>query len=141
MTEKIKQTFQLRRQSGKKITLAKGNEMISANDRLHHIVKHQLTAHLRQKAKEKYTGDTPLFDKDHPCILTIEVHPPTKRKMDSPNWYPTVKALIDGLVDAGLLTDDNNEVIREVRFRTGPIFPQKGMYQLVLLWEWFNANT
>lgn len=30
----------------------------------------------------------------------------TPKKFDPENWYPTVKPLIDGMVDAGLMADD-----------------------------------
>mgnify|MGYP000897470469 CR=1 FL=1 len=76
-------------------TLKKGNQMISANDRLHHHVKATITSYLRQLPSE-YEWDAPQYDKKRPCIVTIDVQPPTKRRMDAPNWYPTVKALIDG---------------------------------------------
>lgn len=34
---------------------------------------------------------------------------PTARKADPPNSYPSVKAAIDGLADAGIFPDDNSE--------------------------------
>lgn len=38
------------------------------------------------------------------------VHPATRRRRwDPANWYPTVKAAIDGLVDAGVVADDDHE--------------------------------
>lgn len=135
MTLQYAHTFTLRRRSGANTSLAKGNEMISANDRLHYFVKHQLTAHLRQLASEVDRWETPMFTKETPCILIIEIRPPNTRRMDSPNWYPTVKALLDGLVDAGLLSDDNNQVIKEMRFRTGATHQNKGFYDIQLRFQ------
>jgi hypothetical protein len=38
------------------------------------------------------------------------LHPDTKtRRRDPGNWSPSVKAAIDGIVDAGVLPDDNHE--------------------------------
>lgn len=38
------------------------------------------------------------------------LHPDTKtRRRDPGNWAPSVKAVIDGIVDAGVLPDDNHE--------------------------------
>lgn len=30
------------------------------------------------------------------------------RRRDPGNWYPTAKAIVDGLVDAGILIDDDH---------------------------------
>ena len=110
-------TFELKRKSGNK-GLKAGNEMISANDRMHHIVKAGITKHLRELGKNN-TPQNVTFSKEYPCNVTITIHPPTKRRMDAPNWYPTIKALIDGLTDGGLWTDDNNEVIQSLTFKGG----------------------
>ena len=110
-------TFELKRKSGNK-GLKAGNEMISANDRMHHIVKAGITKHLRELGKNN-TPQNVTFSKEYPCNVTITIHPPTKRRMDAPNWYPTIKALIDGLTDGGLWADDNNEVIQSLTFKCG----------------------
>ena len=46
----------------------------------------------------------------------------TKVRRDPHNWYPTVKAVIDGLVDAGLWPDDNSDYVAT----TEPKFHQGG---------------
>jgi len=115
-------SYELNRSSGKKISLAKGNEMISQNDRLHHIVKADITSHLRTIARATDFSDldeVPTFTPENPCYVLVVVNPPTNRRMDSINWYPTVKPLIDGLVDAELFSDDNDEVITSVTFIPG----------------------
>ena len=109
--------FELTRKTTK-TTLSYGNQMISANDRLHYQVKAQLTNYLRNLSRSLQTWENPVYCSSRPCIVTIDIQPPTKRRMDAPNWYPTVKALIDGFVDAGLLADDNNNVIKETRFKS-----------------------
>ena len=96
-------------------TLKHGNQMISANDRMHFRVKSQITQFLRKlSANNKWKRS--IYTRKNPCTITIDVQPPTSRRMDAPNWYPTVKALIDGLVDSGLLSDDNNHVIKSTTF-------------------------
>jgi len=53
-------------------------------------------------------GMTPV---PHPVTITALFRWPDKRVRDSPNWYPTVKALVDGCVSAGvLLADDDRHV-------------------------------
>lgn len=46
----------------------------------------------------------------HPFLLPVRVLAefrfPTNHRRDTGNLYPTVKALVDGLVDAGVLVDD-----------------------------------
>lgn len=112
-------TFTLKRTS--KHTRKSGNEIISANDRLHFAVKAQLTKHLRSLAcalANARTRQEP-FSPSNPCTVTITVYAPTKRRMDPPNLYPTVKALIDGFTDAELWTDDNYEIIKSMTFIYG----------------------
>ena len=74
------------------------------------------------KLRELGKNNTPknlTFSKESPCTVTITIYQPTNRRMDAPNWYPTIKALIDGLTDGGLWTDDNNEVIQSITFKFG----------------------
>jgi crossover junction endodeoxyribonuclease RusA len=59
------------------------------------------------------------FSEERPCTVTITVHGPTKRKFDAPNFWPTVKALQDGMTDAKLWTDDNGSVIKATTFKHG----------------------
>lgn len=116
-------TFILTRKSGKNTSLQKGNQMISANDRLHFAVKMNLTKYLRDLSYHQVDNELhlkcPVFSETHPCNVVITIHPPTNRRMDPPNWYPTIKALIDGMTDAKLWDDDNREVIRAMTFICG----------------------
>lgn len=54
-----------------------------------------------------------LYDK---CAIKIGVSPPSKRRIDPPNMYPTVKPFIDGLTDAGWWEDDNYNYIISTEF-------------------------
>lgn len=49
----------------------------------------------------------------------------TKRKYDPPNWSPTTKALLDGLTDAEIWTDDNFNIIKRVSFEHGGLSGNK----------------
>lgn len=51
--------------------------------------------------------------------VVVYVYPPSKRRLDPPNLYPTVKPLIDGLTDANLWEDDDHEHMTEMIFRYG----------------------
>lgn len=99
------------------ITLAAGLTLLNANDRLHHRRKAERTAVLRSKAREAVSENPglvnalaaakpgPLFQRVH--VLGI-LHPDRNDRRDPANWYPSFKAAIDGLVDAGLLEDDDH---------------------------------
>ena len=118
-------TFELSRSTAGARALRNGNEMIGANDRLHYRVKSELVTHLRALAREKALEEIPLsgvpFSESRPCHIGVRIHPPTRRRMDAPNWYPTIKPLIDGLKDAGVFTDDNDKVITSLVFLSGKI--------------------
>ena len=45
---------------------------------------------------------------------------PNKRLREVSNLQPTVKAIVDGLVDAGVFTDDNDEIVTAQDARRGP---------------------
>ena len=131
----MKFIYELSRSIAKGHSLRGGNEMISANDRLSIHVKADLTAHLRKLstdvAHETYEH-IEMFSEDRTCYMAIVVSPPTKRRMDVPNWYPTVKALIDGLTDAGVFEDDNDNVIKSYMFMRGPVTDNK-KYRIELI--------
>lgn len=44
----------------------------------------------------------------------VTIHYPDKRRRDAENYRPTVKALQDGMVRAGLLDDDDDEHVRDI---------------------------
>lgn len=116
--------FILQRKTKPSLSLNYGNQLISANDRLHFAVKMKLTEYLRKLAQTQAQAQDhfqqAIYSPAHPCHVTVTIAPPTNRRMDPPNWYPTVKALIDGLTDAGLWTDDNRSVIESMTFICGP---------------------
>lgn len=79
------------------------------------IIKHLRTLASEEGKKRKEESDV-FFDQFE---ILITVKPPTRRKIDPPNYYPTAKPIIDGLTDAGWWDDDNFAHMLEVRFRYG----------------------
>lgn len=53
--------------------------------------------------------------------VRVTIQPPTRRRMDPPNLYPTVKALIDGLTDCAWWEDDDFVHQGEMSFRYGGV--------------------
>ncbi len=81
-------------------------KLISSNQRLHHMARHRLTRDWRL-ATLQYARAGKLR-KLHRAQITITIGFPTKHHRDINNYQPTAKAIIDGLVDYGLLPDDND---------------------------------
>jgi len=105
-------------------------QMLNSNDRLHYQQKAKITKNLRNLAYVQATSrisdfynshkeDFKQFGKNNTCEVIVTVYSPTRRRLDPPNCYPTVKALIDGMTDAGVWTDDNHEVIKAMTFQYG----------------------
>lgn len=60
-----------------------------------------------------------------------------RRHRDSPNYYPTIKAAVDGLVDAYVLDDDDDLHVVSLTIQRGPQVPSRknapqGVMQLVV---------
>lgn len=89
------------------ITLTPPCDFISANDRLHHHAKAKLTRAWRDHAAAVVNaGWNPhYYERAH---ITVAIRFPTNHRRDVGNYYPTAKAIVDGLVDATLLRDDND---------------------------------
>lgn len=51
--------------------------------------------------------------------VRVFIKPPIRSNLDPPNFYPTVKPLIDGLTDAGWWEDDSLQYMMEMSFRYG----------------------
>jgi hypothetical protein len=51
--------------------------------------------------------------------IKVTYHPPDNRRRDPHNWWPSVKAGIDGIVDAGVLPDDSRQYLTSVELTGG----------------------
>ena len=69
-----------------------------------------------------------------PCTLTWTIQYPkgTTRKADAPNSYPTCKALLDGIVQTGVIKDDNNTHITAQTWQRGPNLTRTGRHQITI---------
>lgn len=89
---------------------------LNANDRMHWAQKARVTRTWRQAglitARQQ---QLPAFER---IEIRVWVHKTTARRYDAMNLYPTFKAFVDGLVDYGLIPDDDNEHL------LGPIIMQ-----------------
>lgn len=110
------------------IVLEPPADLISANGRLHHHARAKLTKAWRLAAKESAPTLRPIvrnpvpatslpvlagFEPNayHNAHITVAIRFPTNHRRDVGNYYPTAKAIVDGLVDAQLIADDNDDRI------------------------------
>jgi len=91
------------------------SKLITANDKMHWAVRAKLTKQLRQWAYllGRESAGVARLGLTH-ARVEMEFAYPDCRRRDRSNLAPTVKALMDGLIDAGLLPDDAD------RFLDGP---------------------
>ncbi|GHF33242.1 hypothetical protein GCM10010218_12920 [Streptomyces mashuensis] len=93
-------------------------ELLTSNQRLHHMAEYRVRKRLRQEAA--LTARAHRLPRLERAAVYYVLHPrPIKRKRDPGNWAPTAKAYVDGLVDAGLVPDDNSDYL------VGP-YPEMG---------------
>lgn len=105
-------------------------ERLTMNKRYHWTARARLTKvwrqagfvaarnHLLDPAGYGYRSTTmPL----PPCAVRVTFGVPDNRRRDSHNTAPTVKAIIDGLVDAGFWKDDTSDyvIVVDPRFTKG----------------------
>lgn len=84
------------------------SRILSSNQRLHWAARADRTKSLRLAAATHAAWDAPGHDYDRAHIV-VTVTWPDKRRRDVHNLMPTIKACIDGFVDAGLLPDDSDK--------------------------------
>ncbi len=91
------------------------SKLITANDKMHWGVRARLTKQLRQWGYllGREGEGVARLGLTH-ARVEVEFAYPDRRRRDRSNLSPTVKALMDGLIDAGLLPDDAD------RFLDGP---------------------
>lgn len=112
------------------IALPAGLKLLNANQKIHYRQRAEYVRALRGAAMAQCSedpvmraalvlaGDAPLLR--HAYILGI-FHPPSRRRADPANWYPSFKAGIDGLVDAGVIEDDDHTHLVGPDMRIGPV--------------------
>jgi Holliday junction resolvase RusA-like endonuclease len=101
------------------IELPAGMDLLNANQRYHWRVRAERTKHIRSTAEILARGaKIPTLARAH---IIGEFRPPNRRRRDVANLYPSFKAAIDGLVDAGVLEDDDDTHLVGPDMRLGPV--------------------
>lgn len=97
---------------------------LNSNDRLHRQQAAKITAAWRQAAAQQLWIRGRYIDPyDTPVRVTAHIWKPRAGRYDPGNLYPTAKACLDGIVDAGLLTDDDWKHVTGPDMRHGGIGP------------------
>lgn len=102
--------------------------VLNANRAIHYRAKAPIVKTLRLLGKRAAEGRT--FP--NPCLLIAHIGFPDKRRRDLHNYYPTLKALIDGVVDAGALIDDDHTHLIGPDLRLETVKSQKGFITIRL---------
>ena len=85
---------------------------LSANQRMHWAPLAREKKKLRQMGRA--VAAAARLPRGLSCVeVWIAVTPRDRRRRDPSNWMPTQKALLDGLVDYGLVPDDCPPFVRE----------------------------
>lgn len=99
------------------LELPAGLPLLNANRRTHHHVRATRTRTIRAATIEAVASHRPLMEAlaaAKPGALYQRarivgyLRPARAGRADPANWYPSFKAAVDGLVDAGLLEDDDH---------------------------------
>lgn len=103
------------------VELPAGEALLNANRRIHHHARARLTRNLRGIAywcvRE---AKVPHLERAH---IVVEYRPPDRRRRDVHNLFPSAKAAVDGVVDAGVLTDDSDAYLIGPDMRLGAVEP------------------
>ncbi len=99
------------------LTLPGGMVWINANSRAHWRRRAEWTRYWRDRAcLEAKSAGIPRLDRAH---VTVTVHRIDARRFDPGNLAPTAKAIVDGIVDAGVLIDDDRHHLVGPDMRAG----------------------
>lgn len=105
-------------------------EWMSANDRMHWAQKAKRTKALRSRAA--WLARQARLETDTPVLVVASIGYPRGGKADPGNAAPTVKAILDGLTDAGVWPDDDSDHVIGPHYTRGPKVDQKGYHAVTL---------
>lgn len=103
------------------------SDVLNLNDREHWRLKANKSKYIRQLAEQIARASRAPHLKR--ALLTVEIAFPDRKRRDSHNWMATVKPIVDGLVDAGVLPDDDAEHLLGPDLRRAPAVSEKNLGQ------------
>lgn len=102
----------------------------TANHRLHHMDRARRAKAVRLSSMWVASQHLRRFDRAN---VLVTVRMPTRRRFDPDNAAPVAKAAIDGIVDAGILPDDDAHHRPATTYRLGEPTGVKGVHILEFL--------
>lgn len=113
-----------------RIELPAGVTLMNSNDRLTIRQRARLTKDLREAGQAAaLKAKVPRLER---AYVTCYLRPHTRGRRDPGNWYPSAKAFLDGVVDAGVLADDDSTHVLGPDMRLGEIIKPRPQLVLVL---------
>lgn len=106
---------------------------ITSNQRLHWSTRMRRTRMLRAYAASEARIHGLAGRRLGPSAVTALIGYPTTGRADPANAAPTVKAIVDGLVDARVWDDDDHSHIPSVAFEHDPNKTPKGTHMVTLI--------
>jgi hypothetical protein len=103
---------------------------LTANQRLHHMARARLSRQWRDATAWRCRHITETFTTGVRVVCELRFH--GNRRRDPGNWAPTAKAIVDGMVDAGLFPDDNAKYVTGPDMRLGEPVATKGEEEVVV---------
>lgn len=94
------------------VPLLRGKPPLTANQRLHWAQQHKRTKHVRHTVA--WRAKSAAIPACAHITVRLHYHPADNRRRDASNLYPTSKAAIDGLRDAGVVPDDDGRYVTEI---------------------------
>ncbi len=84
---------------------------LNHNDRLHHMAEAPIKAEIRETVG--WLAKAAKIPPAERIIVQLHYAPGRKGRQDPMNWTRTTKPAIDGIVDAGVVRDDDTEHVHE----------------------------
>ena len=103
------------------------SDVLNLNDRNHWSKAASKRRTIRQLAEQTARfSHAPSLER---ARLVVEIAFPDRRRRDPHNYMATVKPIVDGLVDAGVLPDDDAEHLLGPDLRRAPAVSEKNLGQ------------
>lgn len=102
---------------------------LTSNGRYHWQQRAQRTRWIRHAAALAARGTR----QHRQAHVTAYVAYPRANRADPGNAYPTLKAAIDGVIDAGILPDDDHKHLPALTIRRDPPTGRAGVYRVRLV--------
>jgi hypothetical protein len=113
-----------------KITLPAGLELLSLNDREHYMVRHRKAQALKDAAiVMTRKAKVPRLER---IAISVYYDPPVRRNRDHDNLIATYKHLADGIVQAGVVPDDDSAHVLPPHCEVTSLIVPRGRLRMVI---------